>query len=74
MCFFVCAKTWERGVFGPLVLFVSYSAKEAWLSSLMSPPLLHHLSFRFTRSQTFLVLTVSMPSSKPPSPPIETVL
>ncbi len=38
MCFFVCVKSWEGGVFGSLVLFGSYSAKEARLSSLMSPP------------------------------------
>lgn len=38
MCFFVCVKSWEGGLFGSLVLFGSYSAKEARLSSLIFPP------------------------------------
>lgn len=36
MCFFVCVK--ELGVLGSLVPFGYFSAKEAQLSSLMSPP------------------------------------
>lgn len=75
MCFFVCVKSWEGGLFGTMVLFGSYSyfAKEAWLSSLTSIPSLH-LSLHFTRSHTFMTLTVSVPSSKLPLSRTESVL
>lgn len=56
MCFFVCVKSWEGGLFGTVVLFGAFSsAKQARLSSLAStpPPL---VSLPFTRSQNLMTL------------------
>lgn len=75
MCFFACVKSWEGGLFGIMVLFGSYSyfATEAWLSSLTSIPSTH-LSLHFTRSRTFLTLTVRVPSLKVPLSQTESLL
>lgn len=76
MCFFVCVKRWEGeggGLFGTPALFGSHSAEEAPVIIINVHPVPRLIS-HFTRSHTFVTLTVSEPSSKLPFSRAESVL